>query len=236
MNTLRSSENDSLKQEVLKDALDDPFWYFRQMAINVLEDFDESDRQIIENKLSELALHDPKSLVRADALHALYSINSTDYKEVIEKALDDSSYMVVGTAIYAFSEIEPAAFRKIVSKFENYDNINIVIPLASFFIDQVYTDKYDWFIDKINRTQADGLWYLLQYFGEYMMNAPEEMQRNSIVILEEYARAHNKDYIRLAAYQALGLLSDLSGVDDLRQDIKNNEDDEYLRSIYQSLF
>lgn len=236
LDTLLSSENDSLKHKILIDALDDPFWYFRQMAINALEDFDDADQRIIENKLSELAQHDPKSLVRADALHALYSLNPTGYMGVIEKALNDSSYMVVGTAIYAYSEIETAAFKKIASKYESYDNINVVIPLASFFIDQVYTDKYDWFIDKLNKTQADGLWYLLQYFGEYMMNAPEEMQRNSISILEEYAREHNKNYIRLAAYQVLGLLSDLSGVDDLRLDIKNNEDDEYLRSLYQSLF
>ena len=236
LNTILSFDNDSLKHKVLIDALDDPFWYFRQMAINALEDLDGIERQVIEKKLNELAQHDPKSLVRADALHALYTLNPSAYKEVIEKALNDSSYMVVGTAIYAYTEIDPAAFKKIVSKYETYDNINIVIPLASFFIDQVYTDKYDWFVEKLNRSQADGLWYLIQYFGEYMMNAPEEMQRNSILIFEEFARDHNKNYIRLAAYQALGLLSDLSGVDDLRLDIKNNEDDAYLRSLYQSLF
>ncbi len=112
LDTLLSSENDSLKHKILIDALDDPFWYFRQMAINALEDFDEADQQIIENKLSELAQHDPKSLVRADALHALYSLNPTGYKGVIENALNDSSYMVVGTAIYAYSEIEIAAFKK----------------------------------------------------------------------------------------------------------------------------
>jgi aminopeptidase N len=107
--------------------------------------------------------------------------------------------------------------------------------MASFYINAAVPDKYTWFIEKMNYAQSDGLWYLLQYFGEYMMREPELSQRKGIVILEDYARNHNKIYVRLAAYQALGLLSDLSGVDNLREDIKNNESDDYLRELYQSL-
>ena len=101
--------------------------------------------------------------------------------------------------------------------------------------DSSVKDKYSWFIEKMNYAQSDGLWYLLQYFGEYMMHEAELTQRKAVVVLEHYARNHEKIYIRLAAYQALGLLSDLSGVDDLREDIKSNERDTYLQQLYQSL-
>jgi aminopeptidase N len=236
LDTLLESEHDSLKSLVIKAAVEDEFWYFRQMAVDKIEELEEGDKNLLVNKVLELATKDKKSLVRADALHVLNSLSGSDHIEVYRNALDDSSYMVTGSAIYIYSAIDPEGFKNLASKYEEANNINIVIPLASFYIDAAVKGKYSWFIDKMNYAQSEGLWYLLQYFGEYMMHAPELTQRKGIVILEDFARNHDKIYVRLAAYQALGLLSDLSGVDTLREDIKNQEPDEYLRQLYQSLF
>jgi aminopeptidase N len=236
LDTLLESEHDSLKSLVIKAAVEDEFWYFRQMAVDKIEELEEGDKNLLVNKVLELATKDKKSLVRADALHVLNSLSGSDHIEVYRNALDDSSYMVTGSAIYIYSAIDPEGFKNLASKYEEANNINIVIPLASFYIDAAVKGKYSWFIDKMNYAQSEGLWYLLQYFGEYMMHASELTQRKGIVILEDFARNHDKIYVRLAAYQALGLLSDLSGVDTLREDIKNQEPDEYLRQLYQSLF
>lgn len=236
LDTLLSCDNDSLKSLVIKAAVEDEFWYFRQLAVDKIEELNLEDRKLLVNKVLELATEDEKSLVRADALHVLNALSGSDHVEVFRNALNDSSYMVAGSGIYIYSVIDPEGFKNLASKYEAYNNINIVIPLASFYIDAAIKGKYSWFIDKMNYAQSDGLWYLLQYFGEYMMHAPELTQRKGIVILEDFARNHDKIYVRLAAYQALGLLSDLSGVDSLREDIKNQEPDEYLKQLYQSLF
>lgn len=236
LDTLLESDYDSLKSLVIKAAVEDDFWYFRQMAVDKIEELEEGDKNLLVSKVLELATNDKKSLVRADALHVLNSLTESEHIEVYRNALDDSSYMVTGSAIYIYSALDPEEFKNLASKYEEENNINIVIPLASFYIDAAIKGKYSWFIDKMNYAQSDGLWYLLQYFGEYMMHAPELTQRKGIVILEDFARNHDKIYVRLAAYQALGLLSDLSGVDTLREDIKNQEPDEYLRQLYQSLF
>jgi aminopeptidase N len=235
LDTILKCDNDSLKTIVANAALNDEFWYYRQMAVNQIEDFKSEDKNTFVEKILDLAANDNKSLVRADALHILHSITGEAHKEVYRNALEDSSYMVAGSAIYIYSALDPVAFKKISRNFEDINNVNIVIPLASFYIDAAVKDKYSWFIDKMNYAQSDGLWYLLQYFGEYMMQAAELTQRKAIAILEDYARNHNKIYVRLAAYQALGLLSDLSGVDNLREDIKNKESDVYLQQLYQSL-
>jgi aminopeptidase N len=155
--------------------------------------------------------------------------------DVYKQALGDSSYMVAGSAVYIYSTLRPKEFRSIAGSFEDQNNVNIVIPLASYYIDAAIPDKYNWFVEKLKNMPSDGLWYMLQYFGEYMMNAPELTQRKSIAILENYARYHHKIYVRLAAYQALGLLSELSGVENLLEDIKNSEHDEYVRHLYQSI-
>ncbi len=236
LDTLLNCNNDSLKNLVVKAALKDEFWYFRQMAIDKVEELAQEDKNQLIDEVLHLASKDEKSLVRADALHVLNSLSGPEHIEVYRNALNDSSYMVAGSAIYIYSSLDPEEFKNIASQYEAYNNINIIIPLASFYIDAAIRGKYSWFIDKMNYAQNDGLWYLLQYFGEYMMHAPELTQRKGIVVLEDFARNHDKIYVRLAAYQALGLLSDLSGVDGLREDIKNQEPDEYLRQLYQSLF
>lgn len=235
LDTLLNCRDDSLKSAMIDLALNDDFWYFRQMGINHIGDL----KQELQNRhiagLVEVATGDPKSEVRADALHMLYSLTGEGYLDVYRNAIDDSSYMVSGSALYLYSDLRPEEFGNISRRFEDIDNINIVVPLASFYIDASVPDKYNWFIEKMQRAQSGSLWYLLQYFGEYMMSAPELTKRKSIVVLEEYARNHGKAYVRLAAYQALGLLSDLSGVDTLREDIKNKENDTYLKQLYQSL-
>lgn len=236
LDTLLNCNNDSLKNLVVKAALKDEFWYFRQMAIDKVEELAQEDKNLLVDEVLSLAAKDEKSLVRADALHVLHSLSGPEHIDVYRNALNDSSYMVAGSAIYIYSSLDPEEFKKIASQYEEYNNINIVIPLASFYIDAAISGKYSWFIDKMNYAQSDGLWYLLQYFGEYMMHASELTQRKGIVVLEDFARNHDKIYVRLAAYQALGLLSDLSGVDGLREDIKNQEPDDYLRQLYQSLF
>lgn len=236
LDTLLNSDHDSLKNVVIKAALKDEFWYFRQMAVEKVEGLEQDEKNLLVMEVLQLAADDEKSLVRADALHVLNSLSGSDHLEVYRDALDDSSYMVAGSAIYIYSALDPEEFKKTASKYEEVNNINIVIPLASFYIDAAIKGKYSWFIDKMNYAQSDGLWYLLQYFGEYMMHSPELTQRKGIVVLEDFARNHDKIYVRLAAYQALGLLSDLSGVDSLREDIKNQEPDEYLKQLYQSLF
>jgi hypothetical protein len=59
-------------------------------------------------------------------------------------------------------------------------------------------------------------------------------QRRGIAELERYARHHSQMYVRLAAYQGLGLLSDLSGVEELRKNIRENEKSTYLKNIFDS--
>ena len=202
---------------------------------NALEDYTKPDKKELEGILSRMAVSDEKSEVRADALHALYSLSGTANNETYKKALFDSSYLVAGTAIYVYSSTAPAEMANMAGQFERYDNVNIVVPLASFYIDRGGYQKYDWFVEKINKARSETLWYLLQYFGEYIMDAPELMQRRGIALLEKYARSHLKNYVRLSAYQSLGLLADLSGVPELRQDIREHEEDDYLRQLYGSL-
>jgi aminopeptidase N len=235
LDTLLKNLEDSLNWLVLKEALQDDFWFFRQMAVNALEDYQGSRKMEVEDILKNIAISDEKSLVRADALNVLFALFGSKYKELYYEALNDSSYLVAGTAIYVSGSVAPLELSKVADQFNEYHNINIVIPLASYYLDAGGHQKYDWFVSKIQSAKSETLWYLLQYFGEYIMDAPELMQRRGVVVLEKIAREHSKNYVRLSAYQSLGLLTELSGVTELRQEIRQQEEDEYLRQLYDSL-
>lgn len=235
LDTLLKIPEDIMSRQVLKDALNDDFWNFRQMAVNAVENYNLEVQTSVEEKLVDLADSDPKSEVRADAIHALFTMFDNKYTNLYKSALNDSSYMVVGTAIYVLSSTDPDEMKQEAYRFDKYNNVNVVIPLASFYIDNGGFTKYDWFVSKINQAQSETLWYLLQYFAEYIMKAPESMQREGAAILERYARKSSKDYIRLSAYQSLGLFTSLSGIKEIRKEIRENEQDEYLRQIYDSL-
>jgi aminopeptidase N len=235
LDSLMTRPGDSLFLVAFKAALNDDFWYFRQMAINAFEDFDGEGRDDIIGKLAVMAREDSNPHVRADALHTVYMEKGDKLSSLYQACLTDSSYMVAGTALYALSEVAPEVLDKSLNSFEASNNINIVIPLANYYINKGGFGKYDWFEDKIQRVDGETLWYLLQYFGEYIMMAEESMQRAGVSILEKFARSHQSGMVRLGAYQSLGLLVDLSGVDAIRKDIIKNEKSEYLRQLFESM-
>ncbi|HLF33387.1 MAG TPA: M1 family aminopeptidase, partial [Cyclobacteriaceae bacterium] len=235
LDTLSQLTQDSTARKVVIDALNVPFWYFRQMAVNAFEDYNGPDLAEIREKINQLAVQDPVSAVRADAISTLFSIGKEHFNETYKRALADTSYSVIGSALYACMQSTPEAIPGLIKQFQGFNNLYVTIPLASYFIDQKDFSRYEWFVEKISGMKWEGLWYMLQYFGEFLMNCPNLDQRRGIVVLEQYARQHKSIYVRFAAYQGLGLLADLSGVEELLKDIAKNEKDETLKSLYQSM-
>lgn len=226
---------DSVTYPILISALKDNFWLFRQMSVGVFEDYTGPYKDEITGMIHAMAMNDPKSLVRADAVSILYSITGDKSIDLYKKAIHDSSYAVAGNALFALSMSDPSELRGVITDFLQYNNFNIVIPLASYFIDQNEFSLYDWFVEKLRYQDSEGLYYMLQYFGEFLMDAPELMKRRGLVVLEKYARDDPSKFIRLSAYQSIGFLSDLSEVEELRADIRDKERDEFLRDMYRNM-
>ncbi len=234
LDTLSTLLNDNKARQVVFDALSDHFWYFRQMAVDAFENYAGNDSARVMNKANDLALHDPDSKVRADALNTLYSIGGGQFENTYKQELNDTSYAVTGSALYIELQTDPGNAPGLVKRFETNNSLYIAIPLASYFIDAGSPNRYEWFVQRIHHMRWEGLYYMLQYFGQYLMKSPEMEQRRGIAVLEKFARYHNSEYVRMAAYQALGLLTDLSGVKALREDIRKNEKNDYLKRLYQN--
>ena len=73
LDSIVAHPGDSLYNVVVKESLNDTFWYFRQMGINALEGYSGEDRNELLEKLVIMAKEDPNPHVRADALHTVYA-------------------------------------------------------------------------------------------------------------------------------------------------------------------
>jgi hypothetical protein len=71
------------------------------------------------SRIRNLVLNDPKSAIRNDALVLLSSEEPERYNDIYRKALNDSSYSVVATALQALAQTSPKEALKAAELFSN---------------------------------------------------------------------------------------------------------------------
>jgi aminopeptidase N len=93
--------------ELLELALNDKFHTLRIKALQGLQEATPISVKAI-SKIEELAKKDPKKTVVAEAIDALATTNHTQYKNLYEKLVFDSSYSVAGAALTALASLDEA--------------------------------------------------------------------------------------------------------------------------------
>lgn len=228
---IQESLNDNLKQSVVKAALSDSSWRIRSEAIDMLSDNEMLEDQEVISILEKLS-QDEKSLVRASALAALTQTNPVEYAELIKSSLLDSSYRVVGVALSSLLSFEESPDVVMINNLSESDNINVLIPVADYYLAQKDFTKYDWFIGKTSILKGQSLYFFLQYLNQYLVIAPDEQRKSAISKIEQMAVEHHLFYVRLAAFHGLIFLSELEGVEDIIEEVKAAEKDPRLTQFY----
>lgn len=223
-------------KQILGEALDNDFWVIRQLALNEMEgDLTTADTLLL-NKIVALAQDDPKSLVQADAITLLASVDAEKYQAVFRQTLQDSSYAVMGVSLGALAQTSAINQDSLFATYQEYDNFNVVMTLADYYIENQQTGHYDWFTDKIPAVDDQTQYYLINYFARYLTLLDTQQQiMDGIELLAYYAENHPKFFVRMSAYRSLGFFEEVPGIAEKRQQIKAQERDPQLMQIYQSL-
>ena len=216
-------------------AMDDPFWRIRQMAIANFSEYDGEGFALIEQRIRSRARTDAHPQVRAEAIITLASFGDNANDILFKEALSDSSYFVVSAALDAYLRNQPDDAAKVAAEFENSPNGAIVTAVGNFYANQAKPDRYDWYIEKMERMKPSEKYNFLQVFGKYLIKSSANVQRKAIPILENLARNNVASFVRFGAYQVLGLLTDIKGVSAIRKDIRLNETDEKLKEMYSQM-
>ncbi len=218
------------------EALDDPFWAIRQLAVNVFEGYTGDQTEELVSKLNILAKSDTKSLVRADAITTLSSFpNDVVYLPLYLEAIKDSSYAVAGAGLYAYLQIDHPERKEIAQTFEDESNIQLVIPLADYYALNNIPGKYSWYQNQLKSASGELMYYLINYFGQYLVSADSADQATGASYLEDIGINHTTYYIRFSAFQALGLLDEVDGTLDMMLRVTESEKDPRLLEIYHQI-
>ncbi|MES2730728.1 MAG: M1 family aminopeptidase [Bacteroidota bacterium] len=227
---------DASIRQIMMEAMNDKFWKIRELAVSSFDKYEgEPSTQLID-KLKSLALTDPRSFVRAEAIGTLAGLpGDKDYTAIYRKAMDDRSYTVAATALFIYLSTEPADAATQVARFENYDNAEVIQAVSSYYADQGGVLHYRWMEDKLITASGSLLYQLTQNFGMFLMKMDTETQKKGAQALAKIARQNQSFIIRFAAFQALSLIKDTEGVNELRKQIKAEETDPRLLSAYESM-
>ncbi|OIN58606.1 M1 family metallopeptidase [Arsenicibacter rosenii] len=220
-------------QHKLVEALNDPFWRVRQSAINQFADYKGPLREEVVRLLRDKAQHDKKPAVRAEALLTLHSIDAKANLPLLKAALADSSCLVASVALENYLEQQPADAAKVAARFEQSANGEILTAVAEYYATKADPARYDWYVSNLKQLKPQEAYNFIQVFGKYLLRSSVDLQRKALPLLENVARFEKPWFVRFGAYQALGLLLDVDGVEGLRQDIRNKEEDPQLKSLYE---
>ncbi len=240
INALESLLADSVADDelvkLLSESLNDKFWGIRQVGANVFEGYEGEFFEQVATDLQQMARNDTKSAVRADAITTLSSFeNSNDYQDIYKEAMSAQSYSVAGAGLTAYLQTNALDKEKVLSQYENEENINLVLPLADYYALEKVLNKYDWFTNQLEAGQGELLYYLVNYFGQYLLNMDPDLQIKGAEYLQQVGINNPTYYVRFSAFQALSLLEEVPGIEEMRQRVKAEEKDPRLLEVYQQM-
>ena len=105
----RNQSDDHNALDFLKTALKDRYSGLRTYTLQKLYIQNDSVKNSVEPLLADIAVNDPKSLVRASAIAALGRYKKDAYKPLFLKSINDSSYSIAGSALVALGAIDTLA-------------------------------------------------------------------------------------------------------------------------------
>ncbi|MFD2246219.1 M1 family aminopeptidase [Pontibacter ruber] len=221
--------------KLMQAAMKEEFWALRSAALGAVGKLKQYEAAGVQEQVARMARQDKKGSVRAEAIMTLASWGGEKYKPLFEQAMQDSSYKAAAAGIMAYAGTGAPDVKERLQKFENENNEEIVLALATFYAVQSGQEKYDWFMQKVKQSKGGALYYLLQSYAAYLAGNSNTNTSEVIALLSDIAQNHNLYYVRLSAYQALMVMSERPEVKELLSEIKRNEKDKRLLELYNQL-
>ena len=147
--TIAKRTKNSETEKLLFDALKDPFWNIRILALPSIENVKSDLETQTLTRIKELAKSDPKSQVRAAALKTLCALeDSVVATELLKTAIStDQSYAVISAALTLLTEINPEEALLVARKLMKEENATLNVSIAGV-LQQLGTEEDIVFFDK----------------------------------------------------------------------------------------
>jgi aminopeptidase N len=230
------NQDDPKAIELLTLAMKDKFFGLRSYTIGKLDLKKDAVKQAAEPILADIAAHDPRTVVRASAITALGKFKKAEYKPLFEKAVNDSSYSVAGSALDALGLIDSAeAFNdaKKLSKYPAKGKLNSAI--ASVLIKYGDENDFDIITDNFSKMPLSQTKFnFLQTYSNLLAKVKntDKLKRGVDEIVKfrdaipSQARANTDPFINNTILKNLATKKDGEGLKDQADYIKSKMSEE----------
>lgn len=115
---LSTQQDNEMAYNTLMNALSDPFYGLRMMAIEKIDLSNANAKKAIKT-IEEIASNDEKTLVRAEAIKKLDAMENPDYVKLFKTSLSSNSSAVKGSALKALYKMDKTAAMEFAASLDN---------------------------------------------------------------------------------------------------------------------
>jgi aminopeptidase N len=221
---LAIKSGDPVADETLIKGLSDPHWGVRLIAIKNSKKALKGNEEKVKQKLIQLASKDNKSDVRMAAIRQLSAnFKHEDLSEVYLKALNDSSYSVVGEAIGALAVTNEKKAFEAAKGLESEKNNSILTSIAALYAKGGDDSHHAFFMNAAPKIGGYNKYTFIGIYGRYLKNKSPETVLASLPVITDVAQNSAAWWIRMSGVQVLGdFYSAYSNkAFELKEDLKN---------------
>jgi aminopeptidase N len=198
-------------QKLILDALKDPFWDIRSLAVAKVGGLRAENKTIGIEKLQDIVQNDPSSSVRTAALKALKKYLEDEelvalYKECIMK---DSSYSVVSIALKNYGKLHPEDAMTLAHELSAEPSSKMLSGIAELYAGHGGAGEFDFFVECLagNILQGFDKLGVLSSFTLYLTHQNPEFSDKALDLYRETSKDGGL-YMNMFLPQNISYLSD----------------------------
>lgn len=219
-------------KKLLAASLKDPYWYIREQALVSLEARHHAGDPMFPELFENLVQKDPKSVVRMEALVALYKIRPEKAAAMAVYALEDSSYQVMAEALQILLATHPSKSYQWVNRFLNEPNSRIVSILAEHISTVGTAGQFNWYVQNAYGTSDSYVQFvLISQLGKYVSTHTPELTDDCIGFLRKWSSEPHTSFTKLAVFQSLMYFKSREDAQALIQELLAKEQDPAAKAI-----
>lgn len=189
---LGSKDKSDLGQQLILDALKDPFWHIRLLAISKITRLKDAKKEAGIAQLKKMALEDEKSIVRSTAVIALAKYLNDEELIVIyeDRVSNDRSYSVVTSALSSLGKLDAEKAMTLAKPLETERSSSMVSGVAQLYASYGGADKYDFIVGALQGNVVQGFdrLGLLNSFTVYLSKQSPELIDKAYAIYQDQAK------------------------------------------------
>lgn len=202
-------------QQLIVNALKDPFWGIRLQAINQASKIkDEALKKEVIATIKQIATNDKQSNVRSAALNFLdNAANNEDLEQLYVDAMKDPSYLVVSAGLKLLGKKNPQRALEMAQSLENESSTNMVVGVAGLYADYGDETKLPFFIKKLTDGSMSGFneLGLMNLLTSFLVSHDYKLFNQAIPVYEHLAKSggmYTKMFLGQNINYALNALGD----------------------------